>query len=305
MTTDEIEILDIDVKEEIEDECDIESENVGNIFQCTKCRSVFSSLLKLNDHQKTHVNDKPFRVSNAGIIIAEEMDVDLEDIKDEIELPENVSEIHQPNSDQVNNPESLFVVYQCNLCKYTTKSLKKMEDHRATHNEIKFLCDLCPKEFTTKQILARHVNMNHASNKSTEKKIEIPSTALSNTSSPTSMNDFDDAEQNKNFSDELLMTLNVRELNEYLRNCTKTEAKRLKQKRRTLKNRFYAQGSRARTLQKHHNAAVTIKHLESELYRVRTELKAVKIERDALKERLIELMESKGINQDSSSDLDL
>lgn len=88
-------------------------------------------------------------------------------------------------------------------------------------------------------------------------------------------------------NDELLMTLSVRELNKRLHGCPREEVVRLKQKRRTLKNRGYAQNCRSKRLQQRQDLEITNKTLQSELHRLRTELNRVSQERDLLRQQLL------------------
>lgn len=86
--------------------------------------------------------------------------------------------------------------------------------------------------------------------------------------------------------DELLTSLTVRELNKRLNGCPREEVVRLKQKRRTLKNRGYAQNCRSKRLQQRHELERTNRQLHNDLNRIKMELNRVLQERDQLKQRL-------------------
>lgn len=84
-------------------------------------------------------------------------------------------------------------------------------------------------------------------------------------------------------SDSLLVTLSVRDLNKKLHGFPREEITRLKQKRRTLKNRGYAQNCRSKRLQQRQDLEQTNRSLQNELHRTRTELARVMQELDRLK----------------------
>ncbi|XP_047000889.1 transcription factor MafA-like [Schistocerca americana] len=87
-------------------------------------------------------------------------------------------------------------------------------------------------------------------------------------------------------NDDALMSLSVRELNKKLHGYPREEVVRLKQKRRTLKNRGYAQNCRSKRLQQRQELEVTNRTLVAELQRLKVELARVTQERDLYKQRL-------------------
>ncbi|KAK4880217.1 hypothetical protein RN001_008363 [Aquatica leii] len=87
-------------------------------------------------------------------------------------------------------------------------------------------------------------------------------------------------------SDHMLISLSVRELNKKLHGCPREEVVRLKQKRRTLKNRGYAQNCRSKRLQQRQDLEVANQNLQVELNRTKVELARVIQERDILKQRI-------------------
>nr|CAG4641415.1 EOG090X0NUB [Eulimnadia texana] len=86
-------------------------------------------------------------------------------------------------------------------------------------------------------------------------------------------------------NDEQLISLSVRELNKKLHGFPREQVVRLKQKRRTLKNRGYAQNCRSKRLQQRHELETANRSLQSDVQRLRTELARVTQERDAYKQK--------------------
>lgn len=100
-------------------------------------------------------------------------------------------------------------------------------------------------------------------------------------------------------NDEMLMTLSVRELNKRLHGYPRDQIQRLKQKRRTLKNRGYAQNCRSKRIQQRQDLETTNRNLQNDLHRIKMELARVTQERDMLKQRL-QIMGSRNSHQQNT-----
>ncbi|KAI5736906.1 transcription factor MafB-like [Diaphorina citri] len=94
-------------------------------------------------------------------------------------------------------------------------------------------------------------------------------------------------------SDDLLMCLSVRELNKKLHGYPRDQIAKLKAKRRTLKNRGYAQNCRSKRLHQRQELEVTNKHLQQQLQKMKSEIKQIVEERNHYKKQYEIVMRNK------------
>lgn len=88
-----------------------------------------------------------------------------------------------------------------------------------------------------------------------------------------------------NLTDELLVTLPVKDLNTILRGFTDDEIYRIKQRRRTLKNRGYAQNSRTKRVRQKEDLEVERQQLREDLEQLAKENDSLKRERDEARKK--------------------
>lgn len=91
-------------------------------------------------------------------------------------------------------------------------------------------------------------------------------------------------------TDEELESMSVKELNRVLRVIPKEEAKRLKQRRRTLKNRGYAQNCRHKRVNERDGLHEEVEKLRELRESLESQLKEVTAERDSYKQKLNNLV---------------
>ncbi|XP_045840233.1 transcription factor MafG isoform X1 [Meles meles] len=90
-------------------------------------------------------------------------------------------------------------------------------------------------------------------------------------------------ENGTSLTDEELVTMSVRELNQHLRGLSKEEIIQLKQRRRTLKNRGYAASCRVKRVTQKEELEKQKAELQQEVEKLASENASMKLELDALR----------------------
>ncbi|XP_043970238.1 v-maf avian musculoaponeurotic fibrosarcoma oncogene homolog Gb isoform X4 [Gambusia affinis] len=92
-------------------------------------------------------------------------------------------------------------------------------------------------------------------------------------------------ENGTSLTDEELVTMSVRELNQHLRGLSKEEILQLKQRRRTLKNRGYAASCRVKRVTQKEELEKQKAQLQQEVDKLANENASMRIELDALRSK--------------------
>uniref|UniRef100_A0A3Q4I6A3 Transcription factor MafG n=3 Tax=Pseudocrenilabrinae TaxID=318546 RepID=A0A3Q4I6A3_NEOBR len=92
-------------------------------------------------------------------------------------------------------------------------------------------------------------------------------------------------ENGTSLTDDELVTMSVRELNQHLRGMSKEEILQLKQRRRTLKNRGYAASCRVKRVTQKEELEKQKAQLQQEVDKLATENASMKVELDALRSK--------------------
>ncbi|AWP06109.1 Transcription factor mafG2 [Scophthalmus maximus] len=92
-------------------------------------------------------------------------------------------------------------------------------------------------------------------------------------------------ENGTSLTDDELVTMSVRELNQHLRGLTKEEILQLKQRRRTLKNRGYAASCRVKRVTQKEELEKQKAKLQQEVDKLANENASMRVELDALRSK--------------------
>uniref|UniRef100_A0A3Q2Z138 Transcription factor MafG n=1 Tax=Hippocampus comes TaxID=109280 RepID=A0A3Q2Z138_HIPCM len=92
-------------------------------------------------------------------------------------------------------------------------------------------------------------------------------------------------ENGTSLTDDELVTMSVRELNQHLRGLTKEEILQLKQRRRTLKNRGYAASCRVKRVTQKEELEKQKAQLQQEVDKLANENASMRLELDALRSK--------------------
>lgn len=110
------------------------------VFQCTLCPTTCGRKADLRTHMvNMHTSEKPVVCKRCGQ-----------------ELPDRYQyKLHIKSHEGEK-------CYRCSLCSYASVSQRHLESHMLIHTDTKpFKCDICPQTFRQRQLLRRHKNLLH------------------------------------------------------------------------------------------------------------------------------------------------
>ncbi|XP_075033680.1 transcription factor MafB [Mixophyes fleayi] len=229
----------------------------------TPCSSVPSSPSFSPTEQKTHLDDLYWMANSYQQVNPEALNLTPEDAVEALIGPHQIPPQLQPFDGYRGHPHHNHHHHHSH--------------HHQNHHQYQ---NLPHEELVHPQQHPHHHHHHHHHQAS-------PSPSSSSTSSQQLQNSHQQHQSNNQiedrFSDDQLVSMSVRELNRHLRGFTKDDVIRLKQKRRTLKNRGYAQSCRYKRVQQKHHLENEKTQLIQQVEQLKQEVNRLVRERDAYK----------------------
>ncbi|KAG2464673.1 MAFK factor, partial [Polypterus senegalus] len=239
------------------------------IYNCPECGKGFRWKSKLREHQTMHFGEKPYFCAVCGKRFSYKRSIQRHQV--------------------LHTGEKCHPCPECGKL-FTTKEY--VQKHQITHTgEHPYPCTQCGRRFKTVVIALKELegyNMTYFKHKhvrywdSRSKQRKMTSDSRSSKALQVKS---ESGENVPILSDDQLMSLTVRELNHHLRGLSKEEVLRLKQRRRTLKNRGYAASCRVKRVSQKEALEQQKQELQHEVQRLSWENASMRQELDDLNAR--------------------
>ena len=122
-------------------------------FECNNCDSHFDNADALNEHSKSHTNEKPSDADINKLVSDARSDYENENQCTECPFKSQIK-------DEMINHLITHNIYACDKCDYRSNTSNGLKGHTKKHNDKKFKCDKCDFKGTSLIALSNHMR-NH------------------------------------------------------------------------------------------------------------------------------------------------